>query len=149
MKNVWQNNKRTILSVLIIVLIGVGIFISTRTTEVKTDQLSLIDLSSKMERELGLQGVTITQVVGNILEVRVKSPDSATKEKLSNGAAYIFGYLDLNLNKGAEKIRVIYTVNDVDATLYEASVSDISDWRSKKITDIEFAQKIKVASLVK
>ncbi|MFA6463449.1 MAG: hypothetical protein WCV55_00385 [Candidatus Paceibacterota bacterium] len=149
MKTIWQKNKRIILSVLAVVLVGISFGFFSKKEEVKNDQLSLVDLSMKMENELGLQNVRVSEVSGNVLEVRVKTPDNVTKEKLSNGAAYIFGYLDLNLNKGVEKVRVIYTVNDADTTLYEASAQDISDWRSKKNNDSTFAKKIKVANLGK
>jgi hypothetical protein len=89
----------------------------------------------------------ITEVTGSIIEIRAKTPFTSTKEYLANDAAYVFGYVKPFINSGIKKVRVIYTINGLDATLFEASLSDITDWVNKKIDDTAFAKKIKVSTL--
>ena len=109
---------------------------------------SLVDLSVNMESDLGLQDVMISEAAGGVLEIRAKDP-AASKENLAAGTAYIFGYVEPFVGKDIKKVRVIYTANNFDATLFEASLADISSWKNKTIDDAAFAKKITFADLTK
>jgi hypothetical protein len=147
METILKHKKKIIVLVLVIlIVVGSSGMFSSKT--LSNDPLAMVDLSMKMESDLQLQDVMISEVVGNVLEIRVKDP-SVLKEKLDVGTAYIFGYVEPSIGKNIKTVRVIYTVNNFDVSLFETSLSDISDWTSKKIDDTAFAQKIKFVNLAK
>ena len=122
---------------------------SDMTFTTKSDPRSLIDLALLMQSDLGLKEVRISEIVGGIIEVRVKKPENVTKDTLSIATAYIFGYVEPYLSTGYRKYRVIYTVNDMDAAVYEASYADVYDWKKKQISDAEFAKTVKYINIGK
>ena len=130
---------------IIILLIGViGLFYyflgSNFDSLIGNGSSDFVDLTLKMESELGLKEVLISKNSEGALEMRSKKPDNVSKEDLAMGTAYLFGYLEDNID--TEKVRVIYTVDYLDNIIFETSLSDISDWKNLKIDNNEFAKKI-------
>jgi len=130
---------------IIILLIGViGLFYyflgSNFDQLISNNSSDFVDLTLKMESELGLKDVLISKNSEGALEMRSKKPDNVSKEDLAMGTAYLFGYLEDNID--TEKVRVIYTVDYLDNIIFETSLSDISDWKNLKIDNNEFAKKI-------
>jgi hypothetical protein len=144
-QKIWKYTKTAFL---LLVVVAIVVFVSIAPKKAASDGMDMIGLSMNMESALGLQDVMISEVTGNILEIRVKDP-SVSKEKLDVGTAYIFGYIEPFIGKNLQKVRVIYTKDNFDASLFEVARADISDWTSKKIDDTTFAQKIKFVDLTK
>jgi len=144
-QKIWKYTK---IAFLLLVVVAIVVFVSIAPKKAASDGMDMIGLSMNMESDLGLQDVMISEVTGNILEIRVKDP-SVSKEKLDVGTAYIFGYIEPFIGKNLQKVRVIYTVNNFDASLFETSLSDISAWKNKTIDDTAFAQKIKFVNVAK
>ncbi len=135
-------------AIVIIVVILIVVFSSKKgglDAQPINDPLAMVDLTMKMQADLNLQEVLISEAAGGILEVRVKIPMNVSTSSLDNGTAFLFGYLIPNISKDTEKIRVIYTEDGSDKILYEASVADINSWRSKQIDESSFSKKIKHA----
>ena len=113
----------------------------------QNDPLAMVDLTMRMQSDLGLKNVLISEVAGSVLEVRIDNPSSVSKSGLDNGTAFVFGYIVTNISGDTQKIRVIYTASGADKILYQANTSDINDWKSGKISDEIFAKKIEHVDL--
>ncbi|GEM_PF-3166340 len=135
-------------AVIVIMIIIVAVFSGKKgniDASPINDPLAIVDLTMKMQSDLNLQDVMISEVAGGILEVRLQTPANVTKSNLDNGTAFLLGYLVPNISKDTEKIRVIYTIDGADKELYEASLTDINSWRNKTIDESTFTKRIKHA----
>lgn len=141
--------KKIIFLIVAVALIIILSQIYSKNTSTN-NPLKLIDMSMNMESDLNVKDVMISEITGDILEIRLKNPENVLEENLSVGTAYIFGYIEPSIiNTKIKKVRVIYTINSLDNSVFEASLSDITNWKNKKITDDDFAKKIKFINLLK
>jgi hypothetical protein len=115
--------------------------------QVRKDFSDQLDLTMMLENDFGLEEVIISQD-GEDLLVRCSAP-TIKGEALNNGLVYIFAVINEKAKEEIKTIRLIFTINHVDATIVEVQREAISGWMDNKITNLEFINKFKVISLIK
>lgn len=112
--------------------------------ETKTDPAELVDIALDMEEEFNLEDIRIIEAKNNILEVRLPTPTDVSKDTLMAGTAYMLGYLEPRVGEAVKRIRIIFTINYLDAMFIEVEVKNIEKWLKEKISDEEFIEKFRI-----
>jgi len=115
--------------------------------ETKTDPFEMVDLSMELEEKFLLKDVRTTEIEGGFLEIRLETPVDVSEKALLVGAASIFGYVESYISSDIEKIRIIFTVNYLDAMFIEVESEDIEKWLEGDDDEEEFLNKFKVVNL--
>lgn len=113
------------------------------------DPIALVDLSLDLENSLKLEDVRISEVEGGIIEIHTKTPENVSPDAIMAATSYIFGYVDPKISNQIKTLRLIFTVNGLDASLIEVSRTNVKDWITKRISDEVFVSSMKKVSLVK
>jgi hypothetical protein len=115
--------------------------------ETKTDPFEMVDLSIELEEKFLLKDVRVTETEGGLLEIRLETPVDVSEKALLVGAASIFGYAESYVSSDIEKIRIIFTVNYLDAMFIEVENKDIKNWLEGNENEEDFLNKFKVVNL--
>ncbi len=155
LKNQWPKMKNLILGTIGLTIFSFLSFFSIATTpdaldyETRMDPLTLVDLSLELETNLLVEDVRISESAGDILEIRMKSPDNVSQEAIIGAASYIFSYLEPSIDENLKTFRLILTVNNFDATLIECQRSTLQNWMAQKQSDEEFFAALNIKNLLK
>lgn len=150
---VKQENRK---KVLICLAVGVLLFGLIRVLffekedfnyKTKTDPFEMIDLGIQLEDKFGLNDVMVTEAEDGVLEVRLKTPSGVSEETLLVGSASIFGYVESNISGSVKKVRIIFTVNYLDAMFIEVECKQIDKWLGEDISDEKFMEEFRIVKL--
>ena len=111
------------------------------------DPLSRVDLTVDLENDLGLEDVLLTVLNDEVLEVRTKTPVNVSPRAIYNACAYIFAYLQPRIPSPIKNMRIILTVNDLDAMFVETSYRDVAKWQAGEIEEKAFFDSLKIVNL--
>lgn len=148
-----DKKRKKVLIIIVAIVLFVGmtrvLFFGGEEFDYKTttDPEEIVDLSLELEDRFDLENVRIAEAEGNVLEVRVETPTDVSEEALLMGTAYVLDYVEARVSEGIQKIRVIFTVNYLDAMFVEAQRQDIKEWREGKISANDLIQKFKIVQL--
>lgn len=146
--------KNLILGTIVVTILSFLSFLSINDpTELdyktKMDPLVLVDLSLELENKLLLEDVHLSESAGDILEIRVKSPENVSKEAIIGAASYIFSYLEPSIDENLKTFRLILTINNFDATIIECSRQQLQNWMAQKQSESEFFSTLIIKNLLK
>ncbi|HPL92985.1 MAG TPA: hypothetical protein PLB38_01735 [bacterium] len=155
LQNRGPNMKNLIIGTIILSIFSFLSFFSIPTTtagldyETKMDPLALVDLSLELEENLLLENVRISESAGDILDIRVKTPDNVSQEAIIGATAYIFSYLEPSIDESLKTFRLIMTVNEFDATIIECQRVQLENWMAQKQSDEAFFATLQIKNLLK
>jgi len=109
-----------------------------------SDQLDLMML---LEDNFKLEEVIISQDNEDLL-VRCKAPTIKGKA-LNNGLVQVFAFINQRIPGDIKTIKLIFTINHVDATIVEVQRKAIDRWMNNEISNTEFINKFNAVSLIK
>jgi len=114
--------------------------------EVVLDEEENFQLTALLEDGMGLEDVFIS-TTNDVLEVRIKAP-TISGEELYEGLTLVFSFLDEKINPDFNNMRLIFTINNVDASIVEVSRTNVISWKNNEISNAEFIQSFEKKSLL-
>lgn len=111
--------------------------------------LDLVDIALNLETDLQLEDVTLMEVAWSILEIRTTAPNDISPEAITAAGSYIFSYIYSDISPEIKKMRLLLTINNVDAWLVETSIDNLTAWIHEDLSDEEFVTRLRKKNLVK
>ncbi len=111
------------------------------------DPISRVDLALALENDLGLEDVRVDVLEGGILEVRTKTPVNVSPAAIYGASAFVFAYLEPRLPRGIRDLRIILTVNDLDAMILETTRENVVKHQAGESGDDVFFKNLKTRNV--
>lgn len=105
---------------------------------------ALVDMGIDLENTLKLEDVSVTEAAGGVIEIRTAAPTGVSSDTIMLTSAYIFSYVEPQLPDQIKSIRLILTVNGLDAIVIETSRENL-----KKYIAGDLSEKAYIATLTR